>query len=291
MICFFDSIYHLRAFIYSLSYSSTMEVLETARVDAYCKGEIVVPASRRHKLLCVIWEGTCIERNKKFEKLQLGESLALIDEDMEKSTDQCDAVWHAGDWTGPTVLQPEKRLSGESDSADQNDIVAISVEGVKVITIEFSALHSILKAGSALYPKYLERQVQKERVFTIEDAFQAGATNAATQKLLVEAKKTLNVVDLLDQNSALRKLSAVQKRHLESLAEGPIPFNPGDRLWRAGAPVDRAILVVSGTASFVHRRRNAGSASVPSAALLGSSIKSFSAVSAPLSASTVFLSY
>jgi len=73
----------------------------------------------------------------------------------------------------------------------------------------------------------------------------------------------LNVLELLDCNSALRRLSAVQKRHLESLAEGPVSFQPGERLWRAGAPVDKAFVVVSGTASFVPKRRNAGSAGLP----------------------------
>ncbi|KAI2499038.1 Metallo-beta-lactamase superfamily [Fragilaria crotonensis] len=46
-------------FLTSLSYASTMEVLETARVDAYCKDEIIVPAARRNQVLCVVWEGTC----------------------------------------------------------------------------------------------------------------------------------------------------------------------------------------------------------------------------------------
>lgn len=41
-------------------------------------------------------------------------------------------------------------------------------------------------------------------------------------------------------------------------------FYPGERLWRAGAPVDKAFLLVSGSASFVPKRRNAGSAGVPS---------------------------
>ena len=88
----------------------------------------------------------------------------------------------------------------------------------------------------------------------------ASNNTAATEKLLTDALRNLNVLELLDQNSALRKLNAVQKRHLESLAEGPIGFGPGERLWRSGAPVDKAFIMVSGTASFVPRRRNAGSA-------------------------------
>jgi CRP-like cAMP-binding protein len=81
-----------------------------------------------------------------------------------------------------------------------------------------------------------------------------------TERLLDDALKELNVLELLDCNSALRKLSAVQKRHLESLAEGPISYQPGERLWRAGCPVDKAFIIVQGSASFVPRRRNAGSA-------------------------------
>lgn len=167
-------------------------------------------------------------------------------------------VWHAGDWTGPIVLQPEKRISGESDSSSTSDIVALSSQGVKVITIEFSNLHQILKAGSGLYRKYLDRQAQQKRRLSSE---LEQRISPKSQRLLSEALKDLNIVDLLDQNFALRKLAAVQKRHMESLAEGPIMFEPGERLWRDGAPVDRAFLVVSGTASFVPKRRNAGSTS------------------------------
>lgn len=79
--------------------------------------------------------------------------------------------------------------------------------------------------------------------------------------MLDDALKDLNVLELLNSNSALRKLNAVQKRHLESLAEGPISFQPGERLWSTGGLVDRAFVIVSGSASFVPKRRNAGSAS------------------------------
>lgn len=169
------------------------------------------------------------------------------------------AVWHAGDWTGPIALQPERRLSGESDLSETHDIVAMSSEGVKVITVEFSDLHSILKSGSPLYRKYIGRTAEQQRVSN--DSLDMGSSE--TEKLLTDAMKNLNVLELLDCNSALRKLSAVQKRHLECLAEGPISFAPGERLWRSGAPVDRAFLIVSGTASFVPKRRNAGSVGLP----------------------------
>jgi len=64
---------------------------------------------------------------------------------------------------------------------------------------------------------------------------------------------------LLDSNTGLRKLTAVQKRHLECLVEGPTVYAPGQRLWRAGSLVDKAFIVVAGTVSFVPKRRNAGS--------------------------------
>lgn len=129
----------------------------------------------------------------------------------------------------------------------------------QVITVEYSNLHAILKSGSALYRKYLERRNMQKKVAAGHD----DGKPSTTQKLLDDAMRNLNVLELLDCNSALRKLSAVQKRHLESLAEGPISFQPGERLWRAGAPVDKAFVVISGTASFVPRRRNAGSVGLP----------------------------
>jgi len=48
---------------------------------------------------------------------------------------------------------------------------------------------------------------------------------------------------------------------MESLAAGPISFDAGAQLWKDGAPVDRAFMIVAGTASFVPKRRNAGSTS------------------------------
>jgi hypothetical protein len=111
-----------------------------------------------------------------------------------------------------------------------------------------------------LYRKYLQRRYLQRRV-TLDR--ESEKDSKAGSDLLKEAIGNLNVLELLNCNSALRKLSAVQKRHLESLAEGPIYFQPGERLWRAGAPVENAFVVVSGTASFVPRRRNAGSVGLP----------------------------
>lgn len=229
-----------------------MEVLETARVEVFAVNEVVIESNRRNNLLCVVWEGTCVEEKSGREK-----GLPLISENAEvKPSEDKAVVWHAGDWTGPIALQPDKRFSGESDFSETHDVVAMSSQGVKVITIEFSSLHSILKAGSPLYAKYLNRRAKQDQRISLEVASQGGSP---TQMRLAEALRSLNILDLLDQNFALRKLSAVQKRHMESLAVGPIGFEPGERLWRDGAPVEKAFLIVSGTASFVQNRRNAGS--------------------------------
>lgn len=64
-------------------------------------------------------------------------------------------------------------------------------------------------------------------------------------------------MDVIETNSTLRKISAVQKRHLESLAEGPVYFGPGELLWRTGTPVEKAYILVGGTVSFRAKRRNA----------------------------------
>ena len=139
----------------SLSYAKTMEVLEIAQVEMFCANEVVVPGHRRGDLLCVVWEGTCVER------VMNGDADAPSLEDCvdscELSEDQEDSaefelrnfvyveagdgllrrfnptVWHAGDWTGPVALQPDMERSAETTNGeDPKDIVALSSEGVKV---------------------------------------------------------------------------------------------------------------------------------------------------------------
>ena len=241
-----------------------MELLETAKVDAYGRNEVIVHAARRSAVLCVVWEGTCSERPVTHA---VNAQKSAIDAAMEDTLGPAKTIWHAGDWTGPVALQPESRLSGESRTSVDHDIIAVSKEGAKVITIEFSNLHTILKAGSKLYHRYLDRKAHQERVRM--DASQSISERQSeatpTEQMFDEAVQNLNVLELLNCNSALRKLTAVQKRHLECLAEGPITYQPGERLWRGGAPVDKAFLIVAGTASFVQKRRNAGSAAVAQA--------------------------
>jgi hypothetical protein len=124
-------------FLTSLSYASTMEVLETARVDAYCKDEIIVPAARRNQVLCVVWEGTCVEREKNAVRVGQGpigrktRSIAADSRDAFSGS-SWSVSWHAGDWTGPIALQPEKRLEWESQFGASHDVVAMSMEGVRV---------------------------------------------------------------------------------------------------------------------------------------------------------------
>jgi len=155
-------------------------------------------------------------------------------------------------------MQPEKKLSGESSTSKTHDIVAMSSQGVKVITIEFSNLHSILKSGSELYRKYLARKARRDQK-NAQAKFAKHNITSSSQTVFDKALENLNIVELLDANSAFRRLNAVQKRHLESLAEGPIHYNAGQRLWRMGAAVDKAFIIVAGTATFLAKRRNAGS--------------------------------
>lgn len=251
-------------FLSSLSYASTMEVLETARVDTFYPGEIVVHADMRPTTVCVVWEGTCAERPKitgasSKAKPTFGAGLFAIGENKDDVFDDEDeAVWYSGDWTAPIALQPEKDLSSDNHLNSTHDVVAVSKEGVKVITIDFGSLDIILRNGSPLYSKYLERTAQQTALKSSgtssdEDREEQQST---TEILLSEALKNLNILDLLNCNSAFRKLSAVQKRHLECLAEGPVSFLPGERIWRTGQPVEKAFIIVSGTASFVPKRKN-----------------------------------
>uniref|UniRef100_A0A7S4JWM8 Metallo-beta-lactamase domain-containing protein n=1 Tax=Odontella aurita TaxID=265563 RepID=A0A7S4JWM8_9STRA len=264
-------------FITSLSYAHSMEVLESARVDAFCINDIVVPMNRRTEVLCVVWEGTCMERdhsenpmkdiarpsNRRGKGLRAENSMMQVMQGRHKPLTEKDlntrkrvGVWQAGDWTGPRSLQPEKRLSGESSTSDSHDIVAMSKQGVKAITIEISKLHLILKDGSPLYRRYLSKRSRQAHV----RALQRAGSGPSRHNLDIE---NINVMELIESNSALAKLSAVQKRHLESLTEGPVIYNSNQPLWNDGDPVDKAFLIVAGTVSFVpkhkHQQKNKAS--------------------------------
>lgn len=120
--------------------------------------------------------------------------------------------------------------------------------------VDYSSLKTILKNGSALYRRYVLSRSQKHAC-VIPPSIQGKISG-----MFENAVKNLNVIELLDSNTGLRKLTAVQKRHLECLVEGPTVYAPGQRLWRSGSAVDKAFIVVAGTVSFVPKRRNGGTA-------------------------------
>lgn len=293
-------------FLSSLSYSNTMEVLEIARVEVYCAGEVVLPAQRRSEALCVVWEGTCIERasqkalsgadegegndggdlivgwpsaqeddDNKIQNSRIVESTSSDTFSLESTPS---AVWHAGDWTGPKSLQPEASLSGEAThEGARQDVVALSSQGVKVIIVSMKDLHKILKGGSPLYRKYLEC-LKKEEADAAEKslidaddlsgddiAAQWGLSTTCTPKQSQKKHpppnpntNTSSFLDTISHNSALGNLSALQKRHLESLAEGPRYFDAGQPIWQVGSPVEYAFLIVSGSATFAQPPRMRG---------------------------------
>ena len=120
----------------SLSYVNTMEVLEIAMVEMFCAEEVVVSASKRPELLCVVWEGTLVERDLAgSEHTQDSSSEDSSQVSAEGSREQKNGltIWHAGDWTGPVALQPDFDRSADKSTLERpRDIVAVSQEGVKV---------------------------------------------------------------------------------------------------------------------------------------------------------------
>lgn len=259
-----------------------MEVLEIAQVEMFCPNEIVIASERRSQVLCVVWEGTCVERYPNddlgFGPLEPedlhGNSSTELDLERIVYLKQGDGhqgsnptVWHAGDWTGPVALQPDMERSAESCGSDgPKDVVALSTEGVKVIMLNMKDLHQILKSGSKLFRKYLtlkEKQAAEEAAMKAQivrnEADLNGSCNSNSNYAIdtVSEHQSHNnwyaydsVLEVLKCNSALGKLTALQKRHLESLAEGPRYFECGHFLWQVGEPVDYAFLIVAGTATF-----------------------------------------
>ncbi len=125
---------------------------------------------------------------------------------------------------------------------------------LQVIMVDFSNLHKILRDGSALYRKY-HLSLSQQYSCAIPPAI-----NGTAAEVFKKAVENLKVIELLDCNTGLRKLTAVQKRYLECLVEGPVVYTAGQRLWRSGSYVDQAFIVVAGTVSLVPRRRHGGSA-------------------------------
>lgn len=203
-----------------------MEVLEVASIDVFSAGQVVVPARKRQDILCIVWEGTCIER-------------VVDDEDEDYSRP---AVWHAGDWAGPVALQPSSTDHElvMYDTQDR-DIVAFSSVGVKIISLPVPDVEKILMRGSKQYRQYTDGLCQNDEAEGSEGKRPTNSGNHQTP---------CRVLEVLKMNSLLGSLHARQIRALESLAEGPRYFAPGMTLWRAGKPCDEAFLIASGTVSY-----------------------------------------
>jgi len=237
-------------FLSSLSYANTMEVLELAQVEVVCANEVVLDADRRNDVLCVIWEGTCIERDT-------SENSSVSDSDPPERS-----VWHAGDWSGPISLQPEPALCGGcTHRGPVKDMIAVSAQGVKVIMVKMKDLHKILKNGSSLYRKYLEIIERRHDEDKSMKNMRSGSDSLLSQHSDNDCDNMLprnprlghstdNLLEVISCNSALRKLTALQKRHLESLAEGPRYFEAGQLIWHVGAQVEFSFLLMGGTAMF-----------------------------------------
>lgn len=219
-------------FLSTLSYAHTMEILEIAHVEVHKQGDIVISGDRRPEVLCVFWEGTCISQPPHG--------------DTGEDTEGHSNVWHAGDWTGPVSLQPDITKSAHVTSGEKPwDIVALSEEGVKVIVLMMKDMLRILVSGSKLFRKYaalvedqeeqLLRQTSQRMFHTLQQSMEA-----STHELL----------EVIECNSVLRNMTAMQKRLLESLAEGPRFFSAGEFMWQVGDPVDFAYLIVRGSATI-----------------------------------------
>lgn len=218
-------------FFSSLSYMNTMEVLEIAKIRVFHAGDVVLPTSTRKDVLCVLWEGTCMDRS-----CERGPSgLDGAHRDARPS-----GVWYAGDWLGPVALQPN-----ESNDA-QDDVIAVSTEGVKAIFLPLAELEKILRRGSTLYRKYLT-VVQRE---SFDDSFSQSDDSGSQVPKRSPFPAFDQVVDVLRCNSVLGKLPAIQKRALEAIAEGPRVFQAGEPLWSIGDRCNYAFLIVAGTAKY-----------------------------------------
>lgn len=203
-----------------------MEFLEIAHVEMYCKGETVIQGSRRPEILCVFWEGTCTE---------IGAA----------------TVWHAGDWTGPASLQPDLNLAATGTNTKLEDIVAISEEGVKVITLLMKDVLKILKSGSKLFRKHMALKGNNE------STKERSSWSSRDGKSPVSPASEFSIHGAIKANSVLRNLSSNQRLHLESLAEGPRFFAVNAPLWKYGDPVEYALIIVEGTATIGQKRETA----------------------------------
>lgn len=119
-------------------------------------------------------------------------------------------------------------------------------------------LNKILKRGSKLFRKYQAVKEKQRKEEAVMAATLARNKNKRETDEMERIRKLRgdNLLEVLKFNSALGKCTAFQKRHLESIAEGPRFFDEGSYLWQYGDSVEYAFLIVSGTAIFGHRSRH-----------------------------------
>lgn len=116
-------------------------------------------------------------------------------------------------------------------------------------------LNKILKRGSKLYRKYQAvRERQRKEEAAMASTLERNKDKKETDEIeRIRKLRGDNLLEVLKFNSALGKCTAFQKRHLESIAEGPRFFDEGSFLWQFGDSVEYAFLIVNGTAIFGHR--------------------------------------
>ena len=103
-------------------------------------------------------------------------------------------------------------------------------------------------SGSATYKRYVQNKSKTLDLGKMNTLF------GEDSPLLSNLKGgSFNIMEILESNSAISKFSAVQKRHLESLAEYPVCFAPGQQLWHQGETVERAYIIIEGSAFFLKK--------------------------------------
>lgn len=116
----------------------------------------------------------------------------------------------------------------------------------------------ILKTGSKLFRKYLALQEDHQNRHERNNSHASHQTSLSRHphpESILEPYLRLDppvdsLLDVIESNSVLSNLTAMQKRYFESLAEGPRYFATHSLLWKVGDPVDYAYILVGGTATL-----------------------------------------
>lgn len=234
-------------FFSSLSYLNAMEVLEISKVRVFGFRDTVVVAKQRSDFLCVVWEGTLMATKPGMASLH----------DIRQSPVDTDA-FQAGCWFGPIALQPE---SSSGATTTEMDVVVASRDGAKIVILQMADLEKILLRGSESYRKYLwnhsRNKAEKDSPEASEEVvppppplldLTRSVSLELTAKGCVSATAEY-IIDTINSNSVLNRVSPSTKRSIESIVEGPTTYAAGSFLWEVGKPCDNGFLVVSGTAT------------------------------------------